>query len=81
MKRRVKKVFRGCISLRDYDVKQAIETGVSIEVVYEDQRMILTPADLRLGKVDNGVYGKHSKKYHLIDYPWNPINENQPPLF
>lgn len=75
MKRiKVKKVFKGCISLRDYAVEEAIEQSKGIMVEFQEGEMFLGVDELKKGKRNNlklqSSWG--DKTYDLIDYPWQP---------
>ncbi len=75
MRVNVTKTYRGCIELRDYDVKKCIENKEPIEVWYDGDKMTLTPLQL-----SNDVFMKSKlmkskvggKDYHLLGYEWNP---------
>jgi hypothetical protein len=78
MKTRVTKTYKGCIELRDYDVKECIEKKEPIKVEFMNEMMTLSPEDLD-GKVINVSPLMKSKvggkDYHLVAYEWAPDSE------
>ena len=75
MKRVVQKVYNGKISIRDYEMKNCIDRGEDLEIVFKDYTMTI-PKD----KVCEGIHTKNfqparwgmNPTYELIDYPWRP---------
>lgn len=75
MRKEVKKLYKGCIDLRDYDVKQAIENGESIKVKFDMDYMTLTPEQLVSMKKKESALMKSKvggKDYTLYSYEWVP---------
>lgn len=77
MKKKIKvtKLYKGLIELRDYDVKQCVEDGVSIEVEFNKEVMTLSPKQLNndiqsTSKLFTSKVG--SKSYKLFGYNWEP---------
>lgn len=72
---KVRKLYKGYVSIRDYVVKKCISKEQGIEVSYNDTIMVLTPEDL-----ERGIHLHHQKflsmfsdrKYLLIDFKFNP---------
>lgn len=74
IKYKVKKIFNGSASLRDYVVKDAIGDNTRIDVWFRDEHMILSVEELKEGKRSSKDFiGKWGGKYYLIDFKWNPI--------
>ncbi len=75
---KVQKLYRGCISLRSYDVDKWIEANDSVKVIYEGQQghMILTPEELAsptsIGSIIESQF-EGKEDYHLVDFKWNPV--------
>ncbi len=75
-KRIVSKLWKGMyISLRDYEIQQAIDKNYTIEAIHKSQVMMLTPSrlkdiDLTVGTPQKSMYNK--KSYRLIDVRWKP---------
>lgn len=76
----VKKLWKGMyISLRDYEIQQAIDKNYTIQAVHKGEVMILTPSrlkdiDLSIGTPQKSVYS--GKTYRLIDVRWNPYDRS-----
>lgn len=72
----VRKLYQGCIDIRDYDVKHCIDNNESAEVHHAGDVMILTPEELNnklvsvTGKMKSKVEG--GRDYALYSYRWNP---------
>ena len=72
---RVTKTYKGLVELRDYDVNQCIEDGVSIEVEFDKEVMTLSPQQLKndIQKVSKLFTSKMGgKSYKLYGYIWEP---------
>lgn len=76
MQRIVKKLYRGCVELRDYDVQDCFDRKEKMKVIYEGDMMTLSPADLMnklVGKSTNTFPSKiGGKSYKLCSYYWEP---------
>lgn len=73
---KLKKLYKGCASIRDYVINQCISQNQGIEVNYNDLIMILPPKDLKRGMQfhQQRFFSKFSdKQYQLIDFKFNPI--------
>ena len=79
-KRIIKKLWKGMyISLRDYEIQQAIDKNYTIQAIHKGEVMMLTPSrlkdiDLTIGKPQKSVYD--GKSYRLIDVRWNPYDRS-----
>ncbi len=67
------------ISLRDYEIQQAIDKNYSIQAIHKGEVMMLTPSrlkdiDLTIGTPQKSVYD--GKSYRLIDVRWNPYDRS-----
>lgn len=68
---KVKKLYCGCASIRDYIVKKALEQGKEICVHFKDQKMTLTIEDLKNNFQFHCLSFKSkfgSNPYQLYDY-------------
>lgn len=78
--RKVTKLWKGMyISLRDYEIQQAIDKNYSIQAVHKGEVMMLTPSrlkeiDLTVGTPQKSIYD--GKSYRLIDVRWNPYDRS-----
>lgn len=73
--KRVKKIYKGMADLRDYEVKKWIENGSSVEVMYETDKMTLTPKDLEEKVLRiSGLFKSNTggQDYHLYSYDFIP---------
>ena len=78
--RKVTKLWkRMYISLRDYEIQQAIDKNYTIQAVHKGEVMMLTPSrlkeiDLSVGTPQKSIYD--GKSYRLIDLRWNPYDRS-----
>ncbi len=76
MEKEVKKLYRGCIELRDYDVNSCIKRNEAIKVRFEGHVMTLSPEDLSNKLVSTSKTTFQSKmggkSYKLLAYDWTP---------
>jgi len=75
--RTIKRLWNNIVSLRDYEVSDAIKAG-GIILKFGKYQMTLTPSQLEAGfqvisKKFKSKFG--SKEYSLIDFRWNPDKE------
>lgn len=78
MKKTVKKLYRGMIEVRDYDVEKCIDLNEYFEIVHCGESMILSPEDLisKRRATSNTFNSKvGGKDYKLYGYEWTPIDE------
>jgi len=77
----VKKLYRGCISVRDGWVRQAIKKG-GLKIKHNDEFMFFDPAYLKTLTFTQTVESKFgNSSYKLADIEWRPIDKNQRNLF
>ena len=73
---KVKKLWSGCISIRDYIVEKSIGEG-GVMVRFNDDVMALSPDDLKkpvaTSKLFISKWGR--KEYRLCDYEWKPTRQ------
>jgi hypothetical protein len=75
MIKEVKKLYKDCIDIRDYEVNEAIQKEESIKVKYDGDYMTLSPSDLlsKKKRVSNLMKSKvGGKDYFLFSYEWIP---------
>ncbi len=70
--RKIKRLFNGLASLRDYEVQKFINAG-GVKLVLGNESMVLSIDDLIKGT--NSLSGNHESKfgtrpYTLIDFKW-----------
>lgn len=75
--RTIKKLWNNIVSLRDYEVEDAIKAG-GIILSFGKYKMTLTSKQLEYGfqiisKPFKSKFG--GKEYRLIDFRWNPDKE------
>ena len=82
---KVKKLWLGhLVSIRDYVVNKAIEEG-GLTVEHDNKTMFLSVEELKKGLEERqqtrDLNSKFKKStYNLIDFRWNPSDENQEEL-
>jgi|TARA_R110000803_G_scaffold99843_3_gene167997 hypothetical protein len=77
MKKTVKKLYRGKVEIRDYDVRRCIDDNKHFEIVYLKESMILSPEELisKRKSISNTFKSKvGGKDYKLYAYEWDPNN-------
>lgn len=75
MKKEIKKVYKGQVDLRDYDVEKCIRTKQRMEITHGGRKMFLTPEELvslRISISDEFESQNGGKSYKLYGYVWNP---------
>lgn len=78
MKKEVKKLFNGCIDVRDYELEKCIANSENLEILYEGKTMTIPYHELskKIVRKSNLIKSKMGgKDYHLISYKWNPNEE------
>jgi muramidase (phage lysozyme) len=75
--KKVNKLWKGImVSVRDYEVADAIEKG-GLRITHNDQTMILTPDELRMLKPSSKKFqSRYTGAYQLMDITWKPLTEN-----
>lgn len=77
MEKLIRKLYKGCIELRDYDVQECIQKNLNMKVRYGGEIMTLSPADLsnRMVRKSPTVFKSKilgGKDYKLCAYEWEP---------
>ncbi len=75
--RKIKKLWNNIVSLRDYEVKDAIAKG-GIKILFGKYTMTLTKEQLETGvqlTSKKFLSKTGGKDYVLLDYRWNPDKE------
>jgi hypothetical protein len=75
MKKEVKKLYNGCIDVRDYELKKCIEKSENVEVLHEGKIMTIPYHQILKKAVSKSKLMKSKtggKDYHLIGYKWIP---------
>ena len=75
MRREIKKVYKGQIDLRDYDVEKCIKKKERMEITHGGRKMFLTPEELvslRISVSHEFTSSTGGKSYRLYGYVWNP---------
>ena len=76
MEIKVNKLYKGCIDIRDHIVRKCIENNEECIIKHGNQKMTLTPQDLKTKKVSESKntfkseYG--TPPYKLYQYEWAP---------
>jgi hypothetical protein len=69
-----KKIYLGMAELKDFERDKFIATGKPLKVVYNDEYMMLTTAQLKKGKYINqqkSIINK-GQTYAIYGWRWNP---------
>jgi len=71
---RVKKLFNGCVSIRDYKVNQALKNKEGINIKLDNEEMFIPYSQLLEGKKSNLAIRSRwgDNVYDLIDYKFIP---------
>ena len=75
---KIKKLFNGYASVRDYVVEECIENEENLMVVLNEKRMVLSPEELEKKKeqlVDREFQSDWGGTYKLLDYRFEPTQE------
>ena len=75
MERTVKKLYRGLVEVRDYDVQSAIDKDEGFRINYDGESMVLSPYELinkliRKSEIFRSKVGQQD--YRLYAYKWQP---------
>ena len=81
---KVKKIYNGKVSPRDYRVQECLKRGEDLIIKVNDEKMTI-PKDMVQNFTHSGViiparWGQHPT-YELLDYEWNPDVNPQMNLF
>lgn len=71
----VKKVYNGCVDVRDYDVKKCLSLNESCKVYHRGDIMTLSVDQLNneIKAMSKPIPSKfNGPDYKLISYSWNP---------
>jgi len=74
---KIRKLFKGMASIRDYFVRKCIARNLTLRIIYEDSHMDLPPETLRRGLqlTERSFKSKfNNRKYQLLDFCWKPEN-------
>ena len=80
MRVKVKKVFNGYVSVRDYVVKKCANKREDLLIEHDDKFMkipfstLIDPSSLHTKEFISKYDGS---KYTLNDFKWNPVDESQ----
>lgn len=83
--RKIRRLWNGYASLRDYEVEEAINKNLTLVLVLDSKRkMTLTPEDLKRGsqltrKVHDSQFG--GAPYILVDFKWVSDKRTEGGLF
>ena len=79
MRTKVTKLYKNMIELRDYDVENCIKKDENITVIFNDEKMELTPYELEYKKVSTSHTFKSKnggQDYKLYGYKWLPEKDS-----
>lgn len=74
----LKKTYKGNVDVRDYKVKECIDKGESMDILFDNQIMTLSPEDLKTKIVSRSktIESKRGgRNYVLYGYNWEPNEE------
>lgn len=74
---KVKKIWYGSVSVRDYIVRDCQKRGEDLHIEHDGQIMVVPNDQLGLGR-SNRINLKSNFKnevYDLIDFPWRPTKK------
>jgi hypothetical protein len=72
-----KKLYKGLIELRDYEIENAIKENESVKLIYDGQFMILTPTKLKKEKIFINTQKSiinDGQTYHIYGFRWKPTS-------
>ena len=74
MKATIKKLFRGCIDLRDYNVRECIKNNENYLITFQGENMLITPDGLVNNCRNRQPVSSRLEKegYELWSYKWEP---------
>jgi hypothetical protein len=79
MQKEVKKTYLGCVEINDRFVNECLDKKENLVVLYDGDRMTLTPEELKGKEVklhnSDKVYTSRIKggpSYKLVAFEWNP---------
>lgn len=81
-----KKIYRGMVEIKDYELDRCIKEGISVKFIYDGKYMIKTPSALKKDKIF--INTQHSiindgQTYAVYGYRWKPTGmiEEQVSMF
>lgn len=78
---KIKRLWHGYASVRDYLIEEAKKENQGIEIVMEEESMEIPYSkidELKTQKTKDVFYSKHdSRAYKLIDFEWKPTHSQQ----
>lgn len=80
---KIKRLWHGYASIRDYQAKKAWQDGEDIIIRCADKSMNIPHSEIMSGAINPTKFEsvhENGLSYHLVDYPWKPDVE-QPMLF
>ncbi len=74
---RIKRLFHGFASVRDYQVSTCVRTQKNLRIEYNGEAMVIPWNKLSEGFTNSEVFkSKHSNRsYSLVDYDWKPTKQ------
>lgn len=76
MEREIRKIYKGMVEFRDYDVHKCISSGESLRVKHDGDYMIFSAEELVSKRVATSKLMKSNSNkddYHLYGYMWEPV--------
>ena len=76
---KIKKLYKGCVDLRDYNVKDCIKRNENYIINYSGELMSLSPDDM----VNKCIHRQNAPSiigtddYELWSYKWEPNEQNR----
>ena len=66
----IKKLFRGCASVRDYVIHDCITKNITLKIIFNGKIMSLTPKQLLNNKqiTKTKIQSQYQGTYYLYDY-------------
>jgi len=79
----IKKLIHGYCSIRSYIVKEAIRRNESVCIHLGDEKMVLTPQELKNYKqfYPEKIQSRFAGSYELYDYKWIPEKQGRLELY
>lgn len=72
-----KKIYRGMVEIKDYELDKAIALGQSVKFIYDGKSMTLTPSRLKKEKIfintQKSIHNE-GQTYAIYGYRWNPTD-------
>ena len=76
MRKEIKKLYKGNVEVRDYDVQECIDKNQTFTIIHDGDAMTLSSEELITKRVgisktfESKIAG--AKSYKLYGYEWNP---------